>query len=100
MFLTSLATLKKEKISNKDLNTNNIEKLKVLLSKIRNAKQIKLYYDLIFNNFKFITNKEYKISIKVVDKVGNETIVTKKIKTKESNNITEPEEPTSAVTSP
>ncbi len=42
-------TLKKEKISNKDLNTNDIEKLKVLLSKIRNAKQIKLYYDLIFN---------------------------------------------------
>ena len=39
-------------------------------------------------------NKEYKISIKVVDKVGNETIVTKKIKTKESNNITKPEEPT------
>ena len=39
-------------------------------------------------------NKEYKISIKVVDKVGNETIATKKIKTKESNNKTEPEEPT------
>ena len=39
-------------------------------------------------------NKEYKISIKVVDKVGNETIVTKNIKTKESNNKTEPEEPT------
>ena len=39
-------------------------------------------------------NKEYKITIKVVDKVGNETIVTKKIKTKESNNITNPEEPT------
>ena len=39
-------------------------------------------------------NKEYKISIKVVDKVGNETIVTKKVKTKESNNITEPEETT------
>ena len=39
-------------------------------------------------------NKEYKISIKVVDKVGNETIVTKNIKTKESNNITKPEEPT------
>ena len=39
-------------------------------------------------------NKEYKITIKVVDKVGNETIVTKKIKTKESNNITDPEETT------
>ena len=39
-------------------------------------------------------NKEYKISIKIVDKVGNETIVTKNIKTKESNNKTEPEEPT------
>ena len=39
-------------------------------------------------------NKEYKITIKVVDKVGNETIVTKKIKTKESNNITNTEETT------
>ena len=42
-------TLKKEKISNKELNTNDIEELKVLLSKIKNATQIKLYYDLIFN---------------------------------------------------
>ena len=39
-------------------------------------------------------NKEYKISIKVVDKVGNETIVTKKIKAKKSNNIKDPEETT------
>ncbi len=43
-------------------------------------------------------NKEYKISIKVVDKVGNETIVTKKIKTKESNNITDSEETTTTTT--
>ena len=43
-------------------------------------------------------NKEYKITIKVVDKVGNETIVTKKIKTKESNNITDSEETTTTTT--
>ena len=43
-------------------------------------------------------NKEYKITIKVVDKVGNETIVTKKIKTKESNNITDSEEATTTTT--
>ncbi len=45
------------------------------------------------------TNKEYKITIKVVDKVGNETEVEIKVTTKEEKNNEEtPEEPNTPIT--
>ena len=41
--------LKIEKIPNTELNTNDVEKIKIIASKINNAKQIRLYYDLIID---------------------------------------------------